>query len=172
MKRIASPRPKRTMSPNDAGFTLTELVAGLLVASMLVAGLVDLTRRYALTSVRVKDAILDTRTSRLAQALMNQVERADPQTLVVTQAHLSAEIGEAHIEATLSDETRDHDLLTWTSPAINRTLRVPEGARFARTPAGAVVLQGAAGQPPLATITLDRQLPIDCQFDTITRECR
>ena len=89
------PMPNSAPNPpiGEAGFTLTELVAGLLVASMLLTGIVELTRRYATTSVRMQTTAENIANSRVLDAMMRSVERIDPGTLDVVPGRLSAEIG-------------------------------------------------------------------------------
>ena len=68
------------MADRDAGFTLVELIAGLLVASLLIAGIVDIVRQYATTTHRVRTIALDLRSRALADGLMAQLVRADPES--------------------------------------------------------------------------------------------
>ncbi len=171
MKRSASHRPNEATS-NEAGFTLTEVVAALLVASMLIVGLADVTRRYALSSVRVKDAIADMRTNRLVASLMGELERADPDSLEVTPTRLFARIGSHEVRAELTTRADRQRWLEWTSPVITRSLRMPSAATFEMLPSGAVLLTAAKGEPPLAVVLPRRQTPFDCRFDTVSRDCR
>jgi hypothetical protein len=172
LKPIASRKPKRHRSADEAGFTLTELVAGLLVASALVMGLAEITRRYVSTTVRVKDIAADMRTVRLLDGLMAELERVDPDTLELTSDRVTARLGSEEITATLTLAQNGARALQWSSPSITRTLPLPATARFQQTPDGAIVLFGLPEEPPLAVSYPMRTTPFDCQFDTVIRDCR
>jgi hypothetical protein len=172
LKRIASRRHNNAKAESEAGFTLTELVAGLLVASMLIVGLADITRRYALTTVRVKDATADIRTARAVKGLMNELERIDPDSLTLSADRLTARAGSAEITVRLTPGQNGARRLEWSSPLISRTILLPAAARFALTPSGTITLLSAPGEPPLAIVTPVRTISFNCRFDTATRECR
>jgi hypothetical protein len=172
LKPIASRQLKRDRPSNEAGFTLTELVAGLLVASALVIGLAEITRRYVSTTVRVKDIAADIRAIRLLDSLMAELERVDPGTLELTADRVSARVGSKEITATLGLPQNGARALQWSSPSTTRTLSLPAAARFQRTPDGAIALLGLPEEPPLAVSYPMRTTPFDCQFDTVIRDCR
>ncbi|MCF8508644.1 MAG: prepilin-type N-terminal cleavage/methylation domain-containing protein, partial [Hyphomonadaceae bacterium] len=65
---MRKPRPK-----HDAGFTMVELIAGLMVATLLIAGIVDIVRRYARTTGEVREAASDIRSARLLDAMMTEL---------------------------------------------------------------------------------------------------
>lgn len=174
MKPIAS-QPKTARSPRldgEAGFTLTEMVAGLLVASMLIVGLADITRRYALTTMRVRDAGSEVRTAQIVGGLFSELKRIDPDSLELSSNRIEATLGSRPITARLEPPSNGARLLQWSSPAINRTVRLPQTARFELTPLGAILLVADPAEPPLAIVTPVRTAPFDCQFDTVTRACR
>lgn len=171
MKRIVSPCHKRRTAHPEAGFTLTELIVGLLVASILVIGLVELTRRYADTSGDIRSTVADARASRIVGGLFEALERADPGTLVVTPDRVEARIGGKDVRMQL--EASSHGAsLSWHSPDIQRSIDIPSGARFERRSDALVVLRVPGAEIPIAMATLRRDLPYDCQFDTVTLECR
>ena len=172
MKRIASLRRKARKTDNEAGFTLTELVAGLLVASMLIVGLADITRRYALTTLRAKDTMSEIRTARVVNGLMSELDRIDPSSLDLTPDGLTARVGSAEITARLSSKPDGSRELQWSSPGATRVLRLPREARFELTGFGAIVLVATPGEPPLGIAMPYRTVPFDCQFDTVSRTCR
>jgi hypothetical protein len=139
---------------------------------MLIVGLAEITRRYTQTTVRLKEAAAEMRTERLLAGLMREFERADPGTLQVSPHRIAAEIGSREIHAELTPVPGGTLQLEWSSPAISRTLPMPRGAHFELTASGAIALEAAPDEPPLATATPLRTIPFDCEFDTVTRACR
>ena len=171
MKRIASPRRKKPTAHPEAGFTLTELIVGLLVASMLIVGLVELTRRYADTSGDIRSTVADARASRVLSGLFAMLERADPGTLVVTPDRVEARVGGKDVRIQLEASSRGASL-SWRSPDFQRSIDLPSGARFERRSDALVVLRIPGAEIPIAMATPRRNLPYDCLFDTVTLECR
>lgn len=171
MKRIASRRRHRPKVDPEAGFTLTELIVGLLVASMLIVGLVELTRRFAQTSGDVRETVADTRTNRSIDGLFAMLARVDPENLVVGADRVDARIGS--LEVTIRLQTHPEGVtLDWQSPDLQRSIALPAGARFEQQPSGLILLRTPASSAPIAMATPRRELPFDCQFDTVTLECR
>ena len=70
LRPTRKPRPK-----HDAGFTMVEPIAGLLVATLLIAGVVDIVSRYALTTGEVREAASDIRSARLLDVMMTDTSR-------------------------------------------------------------------------------------------------
>jgi prepilin-type N-terminal cleavage/methylation domain-containing protein len=159
------------MADRDAGFTLVELIAGLLVASLLIAGIVDIVRQYATTTHRVRTIALDLRSRALADGLMAQLARADPESLVVSDNEVRATIGNSSVQATLS-RTREATVLSWFGPDTTRPASLPPGARFKTLRRGVVVLAMDENVPPIAMVETRRTQAFDCQFDTVSLECR
>ena len=171
MKRIVLLRPKPNRHNNEAGFTITELVAGLLLSAMLLAGLIDITRRYAQSAERVKAVALDMRTSRMLDAAFRELSRTDAGTLRVTPTTLDAKLGSESITATIKHTPDAKGLLNWSSPTIDRSFALPESARF-KMQQGLVILEEGDSGSILAIAGLKRTVAFDCQFDTVVRECR
>lgn len=171
MKRIASPRTKKPPTHGEAGFTLTELIVGLLVASALIVGLVELTKRYARTSGDVRQTVFDARASRVIAGLFSILERADPDSVVVTPSRIDARIGADEVRAQLQVSSGE-TTLAWHSSDIERTIEVPDKAKFEQSPNGLVRLMAPDAPAPIAMTTPRRDVPYDCQFDTVTLECR
>jgi len=163
---MRKPAPRK-----DAGFTLTELIAGLLVASLLLAGIVDIIRRYASTTVEVKQAATDIRDQRLLDAMMDELVRLDPGSLRLTPQEIEGAIGGAPLRARLTREP-DAMRLEWSSPALQRSLVLPKGATFSQLPSGAIAIMAPQTSTPLGLAQPRRTLPFDCQFDTVSRTCR
>jgi prepilin-type N-terminal cleavage/methylation domain-containing protein len=157
--------------PNDAGFTLTELIAGLLVASLLLAGIVDIVRRYARTTEDVREAAYDIRAARLLDAMMDELARLDPGSLRLSPQAISGTVGGTSVTGKLIREA-DATRLEWSSPAIERTLSLPAGTTYVQHPSGAILVTAPREPVPLAIALPRRTLPFDCQFDTVSRECR
>lgn len=172
MKPTAS-RPRRTPANQaEAGFTLTELTVGLLVTSMLIVGLAEVTRRHTQTAVRTKQAAMDIRAIDFVSGLMGQFERVDPGSIEVTPARIAARLGSAEIRAELIANANGTRQFEWSSPTLQRSIPVPEGARFEETAFGAVVLLDPRLDLPLAIVTPRRTAPFDCRFDAVVRDCR
>lgn len=171
MPRIASPLPESATPSGDAGFTLTELIAGLLVASLLMAGMIDIIRRYARTTDDVRDASQELRVANLADAFLADIERVDPGTLSVRPQELEGKLGGAPIRGQIVS-SNGSALLQWMSPVASRVVPLPQDARFALLSSGDVAIVQGDGGPPLAIARPRRTLPFDCQFDTVSRECR
>lgn len=171
MPRIAFPLRSQQRAPKDAGFTLTELIAGLLVASLLMAGLVDVIRRYARTTDHVRTTTSELRAAVLVDALFEDIERIDPGTLSIQPLAIHATQGGEPVggQIVVSGSTSE---LRWSAPRGSRVVRLPRGAHFLLLPWGAVAIFGEGGHPPIAIATPHRELPSDCQFDTVSRECR
>ena len=171
MKRIASPRRRKAAHNSDAGFTLTELVVGLLVGSLLIVGLVELTHRYGQTTSDVRETVVGVRAGRSVESMLTLLERADPGSLVVTSERIEAKIGADQVSARLQPSPSGL-ALEWSSPDLNRSIDVPLGAKFEQRPDGLILLVVPSSQTPIAMATPRRELPFDCQFDTVTLECR
>ncbi len=171
MKRIASPRRRKAAIDSEAGFTLTELVVGLLVASLLIVGLVELTHRYGQTTGVVRTAVTEVRASRSIGSVLALLERADAGSLVVTSDQIEAKIGSDQVSARL-EPSASGLALEWRSAGLDRSIYVPTGSRFEQRPGGLIVLLAPNLQTPLAMAMPRRDLPFDCLFDTVTLECR
>lgn len=171
MPRTASPLPEPPRVARDAGFTLTELIAGLLVASLLMAGMVDIIRRYARTTEHVRTTTNELRATILADALFSEIERIDPGTLSVASFDLRAKLGGQAVSGQIVSSGTTTNL-RWSSPVATRSISVPRGAHFVRLQSGAVAIVSEEGEPPIAIAIPRRTLPFDCQFDTVSRECR
>lgn len=157
---------------NEAGFTLTELVAALLVASLLIAGLVDLTHRYATGSVRARTAIEAARASQVVQDLMSRFGRIDPESLEVTPTRAAGSIGGQPVEARLVGDGTGRRRLEWRSFELRRSVEIDPAARFDLGTTGVLRLLGPKGAPPLAVVAPKRNLKSDCEFDPLVRKCR
>lgn len=171
MPRIVSPLPERSQISRDAGFTLTELIAGLLVASLLMAGMVDIIRRYARTTEHVRSTTNELRAAILADAFFSEIERVDPGTLSVAPLEIRAKLGGEPLNGQIVPSGTTA-ALRWSSPVASRSISLPRGAHFVRLPSGAVAVVGEKDAPPIAIAIPRRTLPFDCQFDTVSRECR
>lgn len=176
MKLIAShPQPpyhKPSAPSPEAGFTLTELLAGLLVASMLIVGISQLTWRYAASSNRIRSEAGSIQDGRMISTLFADVDLADPDSLKVNASELSATVHGKPLTGRIKRISADKLVLEWSSPRLERTVDAPIGSAFEATPEGLVVLRSHPDQPPLAVAIPKRSIPADCQFDTVIRECR
>lgn len=171
MKRIASPRRRKAATKSEAGFTLIELIVGLLVGSLLIVGLVELTHRYGQTTSDVRETVADVRAGRSIESVLTLLERADPGSLVVTSDRIEAKIGSDQVSVGL--QTSSSGLtLEWRSPGLNRSIDVPSASKFEQRPDGLILLLAPSSQTPIAMTMPRRELPFDCQFDTVTLECR
>lgn len=159
-------------NPSEAGFTLTELVAGLLVASMLLTGIVELTRRYATTSVRMQTASEEIADIRVLDAMMRSVERVDPGTLDISGVYLSGKIGGSDLRIEIRHIQSEKSQITWSGPGVERTLEVGGKLEFRSDKPGSVLLVTEGSQPPLVSVRAMRDAPFDCRFDTVSRTCR
>ena len=171
MPRIVTPQPEPSRVARDAGFTLTELIAGLLVASLLMAGMVDIIRRYARTTDHVRSTTNELRATILADAFFSEIERIDPGTLSVEALDLRAKLGGEPVSGQIVSSGTT-TALRWSSPIASRSITLPRGAHFVRLPSGAVAIVSEEDAPPIAIAIPRRTLPFDCQFDTVSRECR
>lgn len=171
MPRTASLHSKRTQPTRDAGFSLTELIAGLLVASLLMAGLVEIIRRYARTTDTVRTTAAELRSTQVASGLLEDIERLDPGSLSVSRDRIEGMIGNNPLNAEIV-ASATQTLLQWSSPRGERSVALPSGAHFQRLPSGAVALVTNDSSPPIALAYPRRTIPYDCQFDTVARECR
>lgn len=172
MKRTATRDPRRT--PRDAGFTLAEVMAGLFIAALLVSGLGELGWRVAHSTVRIHSDIELSRALRVAQAAFNDIQRANPQTIVVTDDEVTASIGSRRITFRLSAPDGASQL-EWTvaendTPPASRRIRVPPACFHIDD--SIVLLTGASDPVPLLIAHIRRQLAQDCQFDPVIRSCR
>lgn len=173
MKRYVLLRLKlRQQLHFQAGFTITEMIAGLLLAAVLLTGLIDITRRYAHSTGRVKEVAAKLRSDRLLHAALREAERADTGTLVATASSLSAKVGSNDFEAVLRRGGDGSHVLAIVSGASKQTFPVPRSTRFEKTPSGLVVLRSGENGAVLAVIDQKRTAPYDCQFDTVIGECR
>jgi hypothetical protein len=148
---------------------MVELIAGLLIAALLVGGLVDIIRRYARTTDSVRTTAETMRDSQMAGALLAEIIRIDPETLSVTPRDVRGQIGDSELVGQLVRRD-DRTELRWSSPLAERTIDLPKRVRFERQPSGAIVL--ADGEHVIALALPRRTIPFNCQFDTVSRECR
>jgi prepilin-type N-terminal cleavage/methylation domain-containing protein len=155
----------------DDGFTLTELLAGLLVASLLIAGVVDIIRQYAATTQRIRVVSAELRSRVLVDGLLAQLSRADPGSVVLTETDLQATIGAEPVAARLL-RANDGTTFAWSGPGLIRTIALPPGMRFTNPRPGLIVLGSGQETPPLASVEARRTQVYDCQFDTVSLTCR
>lgn len=163
----------RTVPPHarEAGFTLTEMVAGLLVAAMLISGLAEVTRQFARASVHVRDDLASTRGVRAAEAAFLAIERVGPQDLLVTDTRLIVDASsEDPIVFELRVGANGARTLVWADGA--RTARLSATARFDQDAGGVVRLWDAPDAPPLLVARPRREAPLDCRYDVVGRRCR
>jgi hypothetical protein len=138
---------------------------------MLIVGIADVTRRYAATTARVKEAAAEIRAGTLVQNLLADLERADPTSIRLSADSLSATVGMETIDARLVSKGTSK-VVEWSSPRVSRSVRLPMNARFERTASGAIVVRTQPGAPPLAIVLPRRSVPFDCKFDTVARACQ
>lgn len=160
---------RSTITP-EAGFTLTELAAGLLIASLVIAGIAGLTRRYADTMVDVRTAGLSLRSDRMVNGLLHQFERVDAGSIRVRSDAAEGRRGATLVSATL-DMDGEGARLVWKSGAYVRHVDLGEPARFRLIGDRLLALETTSGEP-LATVLLALTLPADCSYDTLTGACR
>ncbi len=174
MKPFASrPHPACNESPSsEAGFTLTELLAGLLVASLLIVGISQLTWRYARSSTSIRSEASSIQDHRMIATLFEDVALVDPGSLKVSSTDLTATLQGAPLTGQLRRISPTDRVLEWTSPTLQRSIAMPPDAVFEITPEGIVLLRTKSGELPLAVAIPKRSVPADCQFDTVIRECR
>jgi len=166
---------------DDAGFTLTEMAASLLVAAMLVSGLGEITRQFARTIVRTNADLQLTRASRIAGANFLALERAEPGAVSVTDMNVETATGAgltAPFQMTVGvDGART---LTWgRTPSqplgardARRSITLPATARFEQNDAGVIRLWLSPDMPPLLVVDPRREAAFDCRYDVVARRCR
>ena len=166
---IAPLRKEHDMCSKGKWFRL--LAALRLLRNVLLAGLIEMTRRYAQSAERVKSVATEMRSARLLDAAFGELARADPGSLRVTASSLDASIGSEPISAMIQRASDGDVSLNWVSPSLKRSFVLPTSARFEMLQ-GLVVLKDSVRGSVLAIGGLRRTLPFDCQFDTVVRECR
>lgn len=171
MPPIASQRQSPRSETSEAGFSLTELIAGLLVASLLVIGLIDITSRYARTASDIRSTVLDLRTDHLLHAMFSELERADPGSITLSSLELKAQVGGEEIVGRIETAPGGR-VLHWSSARQKRVFDLPQNAHFAETEDGIIQLTVSDQEPPVASVVPRRTIPFDCQFDTLSRKCR
>lgn len=155
---------------SEAGFGLTELIAGLLVASLLIVGLIDVTRRVARVTHDMKTSADRTSDERILSMIFRAIERADPDSIKVEQQRIVATVGNDEIVGNLI-VTREGVFLDWKSPQLSRRFSLSGDSRFQGPVSGMVMLTVQGSSVPIAFATLRRTVPFDCMFDTIARDC-
>jgi hypothetical protein len=167
---VSHRRPRQAENA-EAGFSLTELIAGLLVASLLVVGLIDITSRYARTTNEVRSTVADQRTDRLLGAMLRELERADPGSIVLTPTGIRGQIGGREFAGRIESSSRGR-VLNWSTEKLKRSFDLPDKAHFEHAAGGVILLTESSTEPPIAAVTPRRTIPFDCQFDTVSRVCR
>jgi len=171
--------PTGVTERNDAGFTLTEMAASLLVTAMLVSGLGEITRQFARTIVRINTDLQMTRVSRIAGASFLALERAEPGGISTTDTEVEM-VSTAGVDAAFQltvggDGVRT---LTWGGARSadagqrGRTLTLPATAHFEENADGVIRLWLSPGTPPLLVVDPRRQAAFDCRYDVVARRCR
>jgi len=133
--------------------------------------MVDIIRRYARTTEHVLTTTNELRATILADAFFSEIERIDPGTLSVEPVDLRAKLGGEPVSGQIVPSGTT-TALRWSSPVASRSINLPRGAHFVSFPSGAVAIVGEDGESPIAIAIPRRTLPFDCQFDTVSRECR
>ncbi|MGD2134112.1 MAG: hypothetical protein PVI23_15070 [Maricaulaceae bacterium] len=163
--------------PPDAAFTLTEMAASLVVAAMLISGLAEITRQYARTFVEVSSELAETRSARLAQARFEQLERADPDSIVVRPDQVAVELGGVPFSLRLTDDASGGRALEQVADeaagsALAFALSLDETARFEQGVDQAIRLWSGEDRPPVVVVRPRREAPFDCRYDAVARRCR
>jgi hypothetical protein len=149
------------------------MAASLVVAALLVAGLGEVTRQVARTTVRVRANLEETRAGRLAEAEFLTLERADPQSLRTSASVVSAEIGGRELRFELASGANGSRVLSWsTGLGAPRSVATSGAARFELGADGVARLWAGAGEPPLLSAAPKRTAQYDCQYDVVIRDCR
>lgn len=170
MPAIASHPTEPSQRPKDAGFSLVELIAGLLVAALLVVGLGDIIRRYARTTETVRSSVAELRSEGLIGAVFQELERADPGSLSVSPVRLAAQIGNTSFSIVVSSQA-DRSKVDLNTPRQNRQILLSEQVHFEKRSSGLVLLL-AEDNSVIATARLRRDLPFDCRFELALGTCR
>lgn len=157
---------------DEAGFTLTECLAGLLVASLLLAGIAEMTRRYATTSTRIRIAAGDISDDRTMTAIVSRLDRAEPGSISVRPDRIEARIGDKKLALTSIPTRTGNSTIRFQLPDLNQSMEVSGQISFEHRDGGPIEILKDGEDAPLILIWPLRDAPYNCQFDAVTRSCR
>jgi hypothetical protein len=170
-------RPVRSDLKSDRAFTLTEALAGLVLACMLMAGLFELTGIGARAAMRAAENLEHARAHRLLGEGFDRLQRCRREDVAVSDRRIDAEIG-ASIRLVLGiapQPGRSNVQFQLESPGgtmtASRTLKLEGTLGFRHGPAGMELWAFDTGEV-IARTTCLREAAHDCRFDNVSRSCR
>lgn len=164
--------PPASRIPSESGFTLTEMVAGLLVASLVVTGIVELTGRYATTSVRIREATKAIAGDRALAAIAPMLERADPRSVQLSSDRIEARIGARTVTLELAQSTVTGSTIRIGLAGQERMVELASSVWFQLSPGGEIQIMRDDQSAPIVALRPKRDVPYDCQYDVVSRSCR
>lgn len=163
-------------SQADEAFTLTEVLASLVLAGLLMVGLMELGGQCVRSGSRIASDLNEARSLRLLAAGMERAARALPEDIEVFDGGFDARVGAMRVRAQsrLPDDVGtlqvsiDHSGVQTGAWLVGRqagalTFQLTDGLLEARAlPAGDLVIR----------VELIRAAPHDCIYDPVVRQCQ
>ena len=158
--------------PQEAGFTLTEMLVALAVASTLIVSVGQLLSVTARAYHRVTQSVELLRDYRSLDRFMSLLEAADSDRVELEPSQIGLSRGaQSMLTITVVPDAGADLSLTHNGVVLER--------RYGSFPANewagsshAMTLISVGGGGGLVTLPLLREVPFDCRYDSVAKRCR
>lgn len=158
--------------PRQAGFTLTEMLVALAVASTLIVSVGQLLSVTARAYHRVTQSVETLREYRSLDRFVSLLEAADFDRVEHAPNQLDLSRGaQSMLTITALPETGTSLALTHNGVALERRYAGTTVSEWARS-SQALTLTSLGGGRTLVTVPLLREVPFDCRYDSVAKRCR
>jgi prepilin-type N-terminal cleavage/methylation domain-containing protein len=158
--------------PQEAGFTLTEMLVALAVASTLIVSVGQLLSVTARAYHRVTQSVETLREYRSLDRFVSLLEAADFERVEHAPSQLDLSRGaQSTLTVTVSPDATTNLSLTHNGVALERRYDSFPANEWAGS-SHALTLTPLGGGRPLVTLPLLREAPFDCRYDSVAKRCR
>jgi prepilin-type N-terminal cleavage/methylation domain-containing protein len=158
--------------PQEAGFTLTEMLVALAVASSLIVSVGQLLSVTARAYHRVTQSVETLRAYRSLDRFASLLEAADFDRVEHTPSQLVLNRGaQSTLTVTVLPDAEVALALTHNGVALERRYAGILTSEWAGS-SQALTLTPLGGGRPFVTLPLLREAPFDCRYDSVAKRCR
>jgi prepilin-type N-terminal cleavage/methylation domain-containing protein len=156
----------------EAGFTLTEMLVALAVASTLIVSVGQLLSVTARAYHRVTQSVETLREYRSLDRFVSLLEAADFDRVEYAPSQLDLSRGaQSMLTIAVLPETGASLELTHNGVALERHYAGTTASEWAGS-SQALTLTPVGGGDALVTLPLLREVPFDCRYDSVAKRCR
>ncbi len=156
----------------EAGFTLTEMLVALAVASTLIVSVGQLLSVTARAYHRVTQSVETLRDYRSLDRFVSLLEAADSDRVEYAPSQLDLSRGaQSMLTITVLPDSEARLSLTHNGIVLERRYEGFPASEWAVS-SQALTLSPLGGGRPLVTFPLLREAPFDCRYDSVAKRCR